>query len=383
MRGFIRQRGAAWELMVYLGQDAISRKKRYATRTVRGSRREAERVLARMVADADQGGFARTSATVGDLLEHWFVQAREDYSPKTVRETRGYLDRDLLPALATVPLAKLGPEELDRFYRGLRAHGSRGRPLSPGSVRRIHGILRRALQQGVRWGWIAVNPAASASPPKVPQRDVTSPSPADLGRLLRLATAEDLDLAAFVTLSAATGARRSELLALRWEDFDPTRNVLTISRGIVNGPDGLVEKDTKTHQARRVTLDAATAAVLVAHHQCTVERARMARIEPGRSALVFSRDGLGEEPWYPDSITRRFRRLCDTAGLESVRLHDLRHYVATQLLAAGVDVRTVAGRLGHRNAATTLNVYSHFVPEADQRAADVLADLLCAAGDDA
>ena len=74
-----------------------------------------------MVADADQGGFARTSATVGDLLEHWFAQARDDYSPKTVLETRSYLDRDLLPALGRVPLSKLRPEDLDRFYRGLRA----------------------------------------------------------------------------------------------------------------------------------------------------------------------------------------------------------------------------------------------------------------------
>ena len=158
---------------------------------------------------------------------------------------------------------------------------------------------------------------------------------------------------------------------------------MTISRGIVNGLDGLVEKDTKTHQARRVTLDSATVAVLEAHYKNVVQRARMAQVELRPSALLFSRDGLGAEPWYPDSVTRRFRRLCDAAGLEGVRLHDLRHYVATQLLAAGVDVRTVAGRLGHRNAATTLNVYSHFVPEADRRAADVLAELLGAAGDDA
>jgi integrase len=383
MRGFIRQRGSAWELMVYLGQDAITGKKRYTTRTVRGSRREADRVLARMVADADQGGFARTSATVGDLLEHWFAQARDDYSPKTVLETRSYLDRDLLPALGQVPLSKLRPEDLDRFYRGLRAHGSRGRPLAPGSVRRIHGILRRALQQGVRWGWIAINPAASASPPKVPKTDVKPPTPADLGRLLRWATVDDVDLATFVTLSAATGARRSELLALRWDDLDLVRGVVTISRGIVNGPDGLVEKDTKTHQARRVTLDSATVAVLAAHRERAAHRARLAQVELSPGALLFSRDGLGEEPWYPDSITRRFHRLCERAGLEGVRLHDLRHYVATQLLAAGVDVRTVAGRLGHRNAATTLNVYSHFLPEADRRAADVLADLLGAAADDA
>ena len=77
MRGFIRRRGEAWELRVYLGQDAVTGKKRYATKSVRGSRREADRVLARMVADADQGTFARTSATVGELLERWFAQGRD------------------------------------------------------------------------------------------------------------------------------------------------------------------------------------------------------------------------------------------------------------------------------------------------------------------
>ena len=137
-----------------------------------------------MVADADQGRLARTSATVGDLLEHWFAQAGDDYSPKTVLETRRYLDRDLLPAFGRVPLSKLRPEDVDRFYRGLGAHGSRGRPLAPGSVRRIHRILRRALQQGVRSGWIAINPAASASPPKVPKTDV------DLGLLHSPATTQ-------------------------------------------------------------------------------------------------------------------------------------------------------------------------------------------------
>ncbi len=376
MRGFIRQRGQAWELRVYLGQDAISGKKRYATRTVRGSRREAERVLSRMVAEADQGAFARTSATVGDLLERWFAHVRDDYSPKTVRETRSYLDRDLLPPLGQVPLAKLRPEDLDRFYRVLRAKGSRGRPLAPGSVRRIHGILRRALQQGVRWGWILANPAAAASPRKVPKTEVKPPTPADLDRMLRLAHAEDVDLATFVTVSAATGARRSEVLALRWHDIDMTRGVLSISRGIVNGPDGLVEKDTKTHQVRRVTLDQATVTTLLGHRERAVLRANLGEVELRPDALLFSRDVLGEQPWFPNSATRRFRQLCEKAGLERVRLHDLRHYVATQLLAPGVDVRTVTGRLGHRNAATTLNVYSHFVPEADQRAAEVLAVLL-------
>jgi integrase len=105
-------------------------------------------------------------------------------------------------------------------------------------------------------------------------------------------------------------------------------------------------------------------------------RARLGEVAVPPDAFVFSGDALGVTPWFPDSLSRRSRHLCDAAGLPKVRLHDLRHYVATRLPAAGVDVRTVAGRLGHRNAATTLNVYSHFVPEADREAAAVLAGLL-------
>ncbi len=91
--------------------------------------------------------------------------------------------------------------------------------------------------------------------------------------------------------------------------------------------------------------------------------------------FVFSDDVEGREPRYPNSVSRRFNTACRRAALDGLRLHDLRHHVATRLLSAGVDVRTVAGRLGHRNAATTLNVYSHFVPEADREAAEILGEL--------
>jgi len=91
---------------------------------------------------------------------------------------------------------------------------------------------------------------------------------------------------------------------------------------------------------------------------------------------VFSHRADGTEPWFPDSVSRAFRRLCQREGLREARLHDLRHFVASQLLAAGIDARTVAGRLGHRNAATTLNVYAHVLEHADRHAADVIGAIL-------
>lgn len=311
MKGSMRQRGSAWELRVYLGADPVNGKQRYAAKTVRAGKREAQRSLNAMIVEAERGLATRTTATVGELLDRWLELARDDFSPKTTREVIGYIERNLRPALGDVRLSKLTTASLDHYYRSLLVDGGRnGRPLAPGTIRRIHGILRRALAQGVRWGWLGVNPAASASPPRVPQPDISPPTPTQLGRLQTAIDVKDPEFGVFVRLSAMTGARRSEMLALRWPDIDLERGVVTIGRGLVQGPDGLVEKDTKTHQTRRVALDAPTTAALLDHRVAAVERAEQ----------------------------------CGAA---------LRHYVATRLLSAGVDVRTVAGRLGHRNAATT------------------------------
>jgi integrase len=106
------------------------------------------------------------------------------------------------------------------------------------------------------------------------------------------------------------------------------------------------------------------------------ERAAACRIKFDPDGFVFTGEADGSRPLHPDTITATFRRICDRAGLSGVRLHDLRHLHATQLLAAGVPVRTVSGRLGHANAATTLNVYAHFLAASDRDAAEVMAGLL-------
>jgi integrase len=303
--------------------------------------------------------------------------AAPGFSPKTAMETRGLLDRSLLPALGRKQLSKLTAAQIDAFYGRLRQSGGvREQGLAPGTIRRIHGVLRRALGQGVKWGWISANPAAATSPPRVSQPDITPPSPEQLGRILKRAREESPELAAYVLLSAATGARRSEVVALRWRDLDLDDAVVTIARGIVIVNGGLVEKDTKTHSSRRVALDSGTVAELTGHQQRMSQRAALCGHELGGDWFVFSNEADGSVPWFPASVSRSFKRLCDRESIANVRLHDLRHFVATQLLGAGVDVRTVAGRLGHRNAATTLNVYSHFLELSDRGAADLLGEII-------
>lgn len=224
-------------------------------------------------------------------------------------------------------------------------------------------------------GLAGPEPGRRRTSPKVPVSEIRPPTPSDVAKLFRLAREDDPQLATFVLLAAAIGARRSELVALRWSDVDLERGTVTVSRGVVLGAAGLVEKDTKTHSARRVALSPGTVKELQGHRQRMVNIANVCETILAPDAFLFTFEPDGSTPARPESMSRSFRRLCERAGITDVRLHDLRHYVATRLLAAGVDVRTVAGRLGHRNASTTLNVYSHFLTEADREAANVLGRL--------
>ncbi len=377
MAGSMRQRGEeSWQLRVHAGRDPLTGRKRYVERTFHGTKRQASKALSALVVEAGRlAPRVAREGTMAALLNEWFEHASASFSPKTVAVVRGYLDSPIIPAIGSIPASRLTPAELDRFYRHLLTVGAARGPYAPATVRRVHGIIRRALTQGVRWGWLSHNPALDASPPRVPLRELTPPTPDEVVRLFRLAQESDPELATFIVLAASSGARRGELVALRWRDLDFDRDTLSIERGVVLVDGKLIEQGTKTHQGRRVTLDAGTVATLK-EHKTRVEanaRAAGARITP--ESFVFSQTVDGSIPWRPDATTRDFRVLCKKAGVTGVRLHDLRHYVATRLLASGIDVRTVAGRLGHRNPATTLNVYAHFVPEADQQAAEALGQL--------
>jgi hypothetical protein len=176
--------------------------------------REAQKALAALVAGPAPTGPA-AAMTTGQMLEQWFEQAEPNLSPSTADHTRVVLDAHLLPHIGETPLRKLTTAKVDALYRLLSERGGRGgKPLAPATVRRTHNVLHRALGQAVRWGWLAVNPAAASSPPRLPSRDIKPPSPEQLRLLFVRAAEENPAFAVFLQLAAATGARRGELVAL-------------------------------------------------------------------------------------------------------------------------------------------------------------------------
>ena len=384
MPGHVRQRGDAWELRAYVGRDPVTGRKKYSTRTFKGGKRAAGQALIKFVVEVGGGGHATQDTTVSDLIDQWLELISPERSPTTARGYRWIADNYIVPTLGKVPLSRLKSAQLDSFYGDLRVKGgARDQPLAPATVRQVHAILRTALNQAVKWGWLAINPALKATPPRLRRIEIVPPEPKDVLRLIAEADADDPDLAAFLRTAVTTGARRGELCALRWDNVDLAGRTLTIAHNLVEGKEGvLVEKDTKTHGTRRVALDDTTIEVLMQHRMNMEERSKSCGTILGNSAYVFTRAPDGTKPWVPNEVTKVFIRLRNTAGLPNVRLHDLRHFSATRLLAAGIPVRTVSGRLGHANASTTLGVYAHFVQESDREAADALGALLHSAPSD-
>ena len=373
MKGSMRERRpGVWELIVQLPRDSTAGRHRQISRTVHGTKRDAQRALAALVTEVSAGKVNASGTTVAALLARWVAQVEGDLSPTTMREYRRLIAKRISPDLGGLALRRITAQRLDAYYAVLtKEHG-----LSAATIRHVHAVLRGALGQAVLWGWIPTNSAASASPPKLRKANITPPAIAETHTILSAADDHDPDFGALLRVLAATGARRGEVCGLRWSDLDPIAGTLAIRRSIASVDGGATIKDTKTHADRRIAVDPDSLAVLAARHKRQERVAEACGVKLRADAFMFSAEVDGTRPLHPDTITGGFRRICTRLGLKGIRLHDLRHLHATQLLAAGVPIRTVSGRLGHANAATTLNVYAAFVEASDRDAATVIGGLL-------
>ncbi|MGH3565035.1 MAG: site-specific integrase [Pseudonocardia sp.] len=319
----------------------------------------------------------------------------------TRRTYVGYIDRTIVPAIGAEPADRLSARTLEMLYGELRRcrvrcdgrpfveHRSEDpehdcekskcrphacRPMAASTVRQIHSIISAALSAAVRWDWIAANPARVAQRPrqKVPEPD--PPSAADAARLLDEAFEMDADWRMLVWLVMTTGVRRGEVCALRWRDVDLDGEMIEIRRAYNLHKGVGVEKVTKTHQMRRIALDSETVALLREHRARVQVRLSDLGVPFSQDTYVFTGVKTPDHraPYSPHAVSSRYKEMATRLGIDT-HLHALRHYSATELLTAGIDLRTVAGRLGHGGGgATTLRVYAAWVAASDREAAELL-----------
>ena len=373
MRGSIQRNSKrSWRLVYDVGRNHSGKRRQKAV-TFKGSKREAEKELARLITEFENGGFVEPhKLTLADYLESWLKShAAASVSPKTLERYTEICRNHLIPALGSHLLTKLNSMHIQACYAEAEKSGRRngvGGGLSARTVLHHHRVLRRALTQ-----------AATATPPLIkinPTDGVTAPTPAahDITVLDEDETASLLEAASGHTLyipiliAVTTGMRRGEILALRWRDVNLERCSLSVVHSLEQTKEGLRFKSPKTKKGRRaITLPTITVEAL-RQHKAEQARIRL-RLGMGRddNGLVCSRyDGA---PRSPRAFSKEFDRFIRKLDITRVTFHELRHSHATQLLEAGVHPKVVQERLGHSTVATTLDLYSHVTETLQEDAA--------------
>jgi integrase len=374
LSGSVEKRGVgsggvdSWRIRVFAGRE--NGRVRWVSRTVHGTKRAAQKELAKLIADVEHGQVSTSHPiSLGELVERWLADISPHRSAYTLKEYRRIFDANISPALGSTKLDKLvkEPDRIDAFYRELTRRG-----LASASVRRHHALLHAALGRAVKWGVIPSNPADRASPPSLGRPVINAPSVADVQRLIGAAeTQDDSVLATAIALAAVTGCRRGELCALRWSDVDWDRRALRIARSLTVIKTSVSEGPTKTHAHRYVAIDDALGELLTGRRRDQERDADDVGMPLVSDPFILSRSAEGSLPCKPDGITQAYARVAKSLGLAG-HFHELRHFAATIAIASGADVRTVAGRLGHADPSVTLRVYSHALEERDRALAGVL-----------
>jgi len=374
MTGHIRRRGAkSWELKFDVGRDALTGRRATKYINFRGAKRQAEKELTRLLAAADKGEFVdRSRMTVDEFLNRWEKDwAEANLSPKTLERTSELVRKHIRPHLGALPVQKLKPATIAELYARLArdGRGQRG-GLSASTIRHVHRLLHRALGHAVAWGLLVTNPVASVKPPRQVDVELEILGEDQVQKLLLKLRDDPLFL--LVATALATGMRRGELLALRWSDIDLESARVRVERSIEQTRKGLRFKPPKTrHGRQRISFPASLVAELRSHWKRQQEqRLALGLGKSADDALVFA--GPDGSPMSPLSVTKQWATLAERFGVPRVTLHGLRHTHASQLIASGIDVLTVARRLGHGSPAVTLNIYGHLFSNTDDKAAEVM-----------
>ena len=341
-----RQRGevevlpsGSFRVRVYAGVDPLSGKRHYLRATVPAgpnAAKEAEKVRTRFLAEVDDRRNPRTNATVNQLLDRYLDVLEVEDSTRAGYESmsRNYIR----PVLGELRIGRLDGETLDVFFADLRRcrarcdrrprvdHRTTGdhvcndrctphtcRPLGGSYLRQIHNVLNGAFTRAVRGRWIGTNPIGEAEAPPQPPSNPQPPTSAQAAAIANEAW-RDPDWGMLVWLAMTTGARRGELCALRWDRIDFSSSVVDIRTSIGQVGARVWEKDTKTHQRRRIVVDPQTLQLLRAylHHSAKAAAALGVKLPP--DGFVFSRSPDGSTSLQPDSVTQRYARMCARLG---------------------------------------------------------------------
>lgn len=355
--GSVRQRpDGRWEARYSAGRDPATGKQ--IQRSIYGkTQKEVAQKLRKVTFEIQSGTYvAPCSMTLGEWLDTWLAEYIGNVRERTQQLYRSNVEVKIKPSLGSIKLSALSIEQIQKFYNDMM----RGdKPLSPKTVKNIHGVLHRALSQAVRLGYIRTNPSENVTLPKTTAPELTTLSDEHLTDFINAIKGHPMETLFLTDLF--TGMRRSEIVGLTWDCIDFEHGTITISRQLVPLKDGSRQcKFAPTKNGKtRVIAPAQTVMQLLADQK--VKQERMAEVAGNvwrnPEGFVFTNE-LGHHLAHM-TVYHNFKRIVAKIGVPDIRLHDLRHSYAVASLQAGDDIKTLQENLGHHTAAFTLNVYGH------------------------
>lgn len=249
------------------------------------------------------------------------------------------------------------------------------RPLSTKTILEHHRLISAVMSQAEKEMLIQFNPAHRATPPKIERTEVESFQPEELARIMECLEREPIKWRTITHLLIVTGCRRGEIMGLHWDSIDWKGQQLRIDRALLyTAGSGIYEDTTKTGETRFIKVPAETIRLLKQYRSYYDGL----RVKNGdrwiESDYVFTRDDGGV--MNPDNVTQWLGNFARKYNLPPIHPHKFRHTMASLLIYNGTDALTVSKRLGHAKVSTTTDIYSHVIKQADERAAESIADVI-------
>ena len=392
MAGSIEKRGKNSYRLSCLAGYNLQGKPIKKTKTVHGTKKEAEIELAKFVADVQNGMVIEgKSLKFSEFTEIW----KRDYgskelAPSTYKRYCRMLETRLLPYFGRFYVNKIKPTDIMQFYdllgrdtqlvRKKDNDGSKTlKPLSGKTILEHHRLLRAMLHKAVYWQVIVSNPAERVQPPKAkkPKRKYYDDDQCKiLLENLEQLDEEQIKYKTAIILTVFTGVRLGELMGLEWNDIDFRNGIVSINRSSQYLADtGVFTKVPKTESSiREVAIPDFVISLLEEYKLWYEEQKSLyGELWINSNRLFVQADG---KPMHPSTISKWFVKFIGQIGLPVINFHGLRHTNATLLIAQNIDVAVVAARLGHAQITTTFNFYVHPIIAHNKKAGFALENLL-------
>lgn len=348
------------------------------TWTEKSARKKAEAFAATFEKECREGITTDSRQKFGPYCEY-VIKLKEERGAKhsTISSYKDLAER-ITPVIGHIRLKDLRPDHLNDLYTTLAQDGQNkrtGGKLSAKSILEHHRLISAVLEQATKEGLVPFNVASRATLPKVERKEVNYFQPEQVAAIREALELEPVKWKTLVHMLLITGARRGEVLGLKWLEVDFDRNQIHICNNILYSPDrGIYEDTPKTATSNRyVTLPTETMQLLRQYRAWqNEERLRLGEYYQYQGFVFTQENG---RPMHPDSVTSWLSKFSKRHGLPHINPHAFRHTMASMLYFNGVDSVSISKRLGHAQVSTTADIYAHVIAEADQKNADILADI--------